>query len=587
VAVVNIRHRLPPFEQGFACRVEQSSPVGSGAGVSVEALGCQVWWRGFLANRAALILQLGRGGASCSDEELVALAYRRWGVGVQAHLIGEYASVVLDRAADVLLLTHDALGVVPLYYSARGQTIYFGTHLSALAAMMPDVGLDESYIAEFLLRGQCLGERTIYRGVRRLGMGRTLRYRVGGGASEHRTWWLGEVAELRYRDSRDYDDHFRELVQSAVATAAEGRTWSELSGGLDSSTVTCTARYLGVDDLQTVSVVYPTSTSADEFSWIRLVSAATGLGGHVIDGDKHKPFSILPDRALDEPSRLHITWPIFAEYESLLQAHGVDVLLSGFGGDQVLFGQMDLPIQAADYLRRGRLVACVRAVASWSPTAVSGRPLTHRLLTNAAIPALSYVRGHAIRYDRERAFARRSSWVAADLLQRTAVDDSAVAAPSPRLPTVRGQAYHEQLWRMACSAGQTWAQNTVAYRTRYPLLYRPLVEFMYSLPWQHQAVPGHDRALQRRALAEILPEQIRTRRTKSGPTEAIYAGLRKNPEVLKLLTDRPLIAQRGYVDERIWCAAAQAAQFGSIGLTPAFQAAVSLELWLRQKEKQR
>ena len=212
MAVVNIRHRLPPFEQGFACRVEQSSPVGSGAGVSVEALGCQVWWRGFLANRAALILQLGRGGASCSDEELVALAYRRWGVGVQAHLIGEYASVVLDRAADVLLLTHDALGVVPLYYSARGQTIYFGTHLSALAAMMPDVGLDESYIAEFLLRGQCLGERTIYRGVRRLGMGRTLRYRVGGGASEHRTWWLGEVAELRYRDSRDYDDHFRELV---------------------------------------------------------------------------------------------------------------------------------------------------------------------------------------------------------------------------------------------------------------------------------------------------------------------------------------------------------------------------------------
>ena len=62
--------------------------------------GCRVWWRGFLANRAALIEELGpRAEASWSDEMLVAAAYRRWGATVQAHLLGEYALVVLGSGS--------------------------------------------------------------------------------------------------------------------------------------------------------------------------------------------------------------------------------------------------------------------------------------------------------------------------------------------------------------------------------------------------------------------------------------------------------------------------------------------------------
>ena len=108
----------------------------------------------------------------------------------------------------------------PLYYSARGQTIYFGSHLSLLAKLIPGLDLDESYIAEFLLRGECLGERTIYRDVRRLGVGRTMRYRPSGG-TELQTWWLGDVPELRYRDPRDYEEHFRQLA--AVGGGHRGR----------------------------------------------------------------------------------------------------------------------------------------------------------------------------------------------------------------------------------------------------------------------------------------------------------------------------------------------------------------------------
>jgi asparagine synthase (glutamine-hydrolysing) len=585
MSAVDEGHRLPPTDQRFAGSVDLSSPARSGGGVEGGVEGTQVWWRGFLANRGALIKELGLSGQPpCSDERIVATAYRRWGTGVQAHLLGEYALVVWDQAADALVLTHDALGVVPLYYSARGSTVYFGSHLSLLAKVIPDADLDESYIAEFLLRGDCLDGRTIYRDVRQLGVGRTIRYRAGG-ARELVTWWLGDVPELCYRDPRDYEEHFRQLLQSAVSTAVEGRTWSELSGGLDSSSIACMAHHLGVRDFATVSIVYPTSTTSDESAWIKIVHAEKGIRGYLIDADQHQPFSLLPDRIIEEPSRLHITWPIFCEYETLLHAHGVDVLLSGLGGDQVLFGETNYPIHVADHVRRLRLVSAVRQVAQWSP-ATSERSLTHRLMTTAAVPAWDYLRRRPIRCEPERAIPQRCSWVSPDLLGRTGAGDGAVRAPGPQIPTVRGQAYYEGLWRLAAGAGQFWSQNNEGYRRRYPLLYRPLVEFMYSLPWQQQVVSGQDRVLQRRALAGILPEETRTRRTKGGPDQAVYEGLRTNRDVFELLSSRPLIAQRGYVDQTAWRTVVQAAQFGHVKSYAAFEAAVSLEIWLRQQENQ-
>lgn len=557
-------------------------PPRFSGGVDVSVLGYRVWWRGYLANRTALLSELGQhGDGSQTDEELIAAAYRRWGTALQAHLVGEYAVAIFDRATNSLVLTHDALGVVPLYYSVRGRTVFFGTHLSMLAELVPLADLDDGYLAEFLSHGEYLGEHTIYRGVSRLGVGRTIHYREHR-ATQLQTWWLGDIPELHYRDPADYDEHFRQLVASAVRTAVDGRTWSELSGGLDSSTIACVAHNLGVRDFATISVVYPSSATADERQWIDIVHAHTGIRGHLVDGDELGPFSVLANRRIEEPSRLHSMWPVFCAYEALLREHDVDVLLSGFGGDQVLFGEVDYPVHAADHLLRFRVPSAVRQVRQWSTTG-GDRSLTHRLLATAAVPAWDFLRGHPQRYGRWTT-AQRCPWVSRDLLQRTGIGEAAVQVPSPRMPSVRGQAYYERIWRMACAAGQFWGHNTVAAHWRFPLLYRPLVEFMYSLPWQQQVSAGQDRVLQRRSLSGILPEQVRTRRTKSGPDQAVYEGLRTNGEVYELLTARPLIAQYGYVDQGAWRSAVHAAQFGHVRSARMFEAALNLELWLRQQQ---
>src|SRR5437870_13902588 len=75
-----------------------------------------VLWRGYIANRAELLAEAKRRGAvlaTTSDGELFAQAYRSWGMELQSRVLGEYAVAIFDERSGSLLLTHDALGLLP------------------------------------------------------------------------------------------------------------------------------------------------------------------------------------------------------------------------------------------------------------------------------------------------------------------------------------------------------------------------------------------------------------------------------------------------------------------------------------------
>jgi hypothetical protein len=115
-------------------------------------------------------------------------------------------------------------------------------------------------------------------------------------------------------------------------------------------------------------------------------------------------------------------------------------------------------------------------------------------------------------------------------------------------------------------------------------MYVPLIEFMYSIPWNIKLSPSPDRVLQRAAFSDILPPLITQRDTKSGPDQAFYTGLGTGLDWLKLLTERPLISARGYVDNERWIHAVESATLGRCISLKHFVAATSLEFWLQQFE---
>ena len=66
------------------------------------------------------------------------------------------------------------------------------------------------------------------------------------------------------------------------------------------------------------------------------------------------------------------------------------------------------------------------------------------------------------------------------------------------------------------------------FEYRYPYLDRDLVEFLFALPREQLVIPGRRRALMRRALKGIVPEEILERRRKAfvvrGPLESLHRG---------------------------------------------------------------
>jgi asparagine synthase (glutamine-hydrolysing) len=543
-----------------------------------EHYDCKVLSHGYIAHRAVLITELGidNGGSSISDACVFAAAYRRWGSEFQRHILGEYCVAIFDNRSKQLLATHDALGLRPLWYTSNANRCFVGSHLDDLVRVTGDYKLNENYLAQYLTWGQHFETHTVYDRVHLLPGGSSLLWREGQW-SITRTWSLEDLPTIEYRHEGDYLDHFLDLLSEAVMSASSGRTWVDLSGGLDSSTITSIAALSGAMDLEAVSIVYPRSRTADEREWMKEVIAKYALPWHTLNGDAARPFSWSPDSFIAEPCRTIIVWRLFREYQALARNSGVEVILSGLGGDQAMLGDSPEPLFLADEFRALHWSRLHHELVGWRNKSPEKRSLLYLLIKNAVVPWFRYVRRRSLIFKPDADSV--CPWLEFGFRRRTNVD-----APSPtlKMPSVASQYYCERIGLVSLSAGQFWNQFVTSFQIRYPLLYRPLVEFMYAVPWNQKLRPGEDRSLQRRALTGILPDKIRLRTNKRFPDQAFFEGLKQNRELYSQLETTPHIVRRGYVNGARWKEALRLARVGRVRALQPFLAACTLEIWLRQ-----
>jgi asparagine synthase (glutamine-hydrolysing) len=234
--------------------------------------GCEVFYRGYVANAHALIAEAKKRDESLtlgSNGALFAKAYKWWGEELQTHVLGEYAVAIFEARSSSLLLTHDALGLVPLYYCPKADTLAFASHLEDLVQLTwPD--LDEEYLADYLATCRVVSARTPYVGVSRLIPGQTLRW-LNKKTRLRITWSISQVEPVTLRSEGEYEERLRDLITDGVKSAlpGQGKVWCELSGGLDSTTVVSTAVRARAAELEAFSVVYNASQSADESDWMK------------------------------------------------------------------------------------------------------------------------------------------------------------------------------------------------------------------------------------------------------------------------------------------------------------------------------
>jgi asparagine synthase (glutamine-hydrolysing) len=183
------------------------------------------------------------------------------------------------------------------------------------------------------------------------------------------------------------------------------------------------------------------------------------------------------------------------------------VILSGFGGDEVLGGVPTPLPELADLFAKARLLQLFRQMTAW---AMAGRkPLLHLAgeLAELFLP---------VALVRPRKSARPAPWIQPSFLRRHAEAFRNYATRTKFFG--KRPSFQEALSTLNVLQRQIATlslPSEPAYERRFPYLDRDLLEFLYAIPREQLVRPGERRSLMRRAMTGIVPSEILHRKRKA------------------------------------------------------------------------
>jgi asparagine synthase (glutamine-hydrolysing) len=495
-------------------------------------------------NRRELITALGLSQApsQITDAEIILASYMQWGERCPEKLLGDFSFAVYDKGAQHLFCARDHMGVKPFCYYRAGEIFAFASEIKGLFCV-PEVPrkLNEVRVADYLTLMMEDREITFYQGILRLPAAHTLTASKKK-VTLRRYWSLDPTRELHYDSDESYVKAFRGLFTEAVRCRLRSAfpLGSHLSGGLDSSSVVCTARELssseGCPRLHTFSAIFDNVPESDERSCIDLIVNQGGIEPHYVYPDRFGPLSAFDDvvKLQDEPN-LFFNRSMFAALFEAAKKSGTRVLLDGDDGDDILDRREGL---VAELIRTGKWRTLISEVKGQSER-FNQSPF--RILFGQAIKPFFYRSALGVfrRLRRQRELkladcallnpelARQIRF--ADRVQSFGGDEPGIAASS--------RERHYRLLAMGFNqyALEEWDQMAAAFsiEIRDPYDDRRLVEFCLALPPEQLYHHGWTKMILRRSMDNLLPKAIQWRSSKASFDSLIIRGL--------ITFDRPLL----------------------------------------------
>jgi asparagine synthase (glutamine-hydrolysing) len=546
-------------------------------------------WDGRLDNRSELISILRDDlDEDRTDAAIVMAAYLKWGVDCLPRIIGDFALSLWDPRTRTLLLARDPVGTRTLFYCMdRDKLVWSSTLPSLLDLQGMNTEIDDEYVAGYLTTAPDPG-LTPYKNIHAVLPGNVLLAR-GGQLQVRRYWSLNPQYEIRYKCDADYEERFRELFREAISCRlrTDQVVWSELSGGLDSSSIVCMAdQLIRTGDLQTrgletVSYVYDDSPTSDERAFITCVEEKIGKRGHHLREEDYRALAACEEEPLTTvPSFLHNFAKRHLRLCELMRESGGRVLLSGQGGDHLLWSCTEDSPELADLLLQCKLFRLHNSVRAWAQA--RKRSYLDLIWKAAVLPVLPRALRSMWQPD-----SRIPSWYDPEFAVRMKLRDRQLSPPDSfgfRLPSQQARAsmFLRAVNFIAAGFYEDWGCIEVAY----PYLHRPLVEFLQAIPFEQLLRPGETRSLHRRALRNLLPEKIAKRKGKRGPDEALYRALIREWPRLSKFFENACVCARGYAMPDSLREALERGRHGQERYSGLLMRTITLELWLRSLERQ-
>jgi asparagine synthase (glutamine-hydrolysing) len=331
----------PQRHTGFAHRRLSIIDIQTGAQPMTNLAGNTICYNGEIYNYLELKKELSSYSfKTSSDTEVILAAYEKWGEDCVNHLRGMFAFAIWDEKKGQVFCSRDRFGIKPFYYCQTGDNFYFASEAKALLPFLPEIKTNVRALKEYLFFQLCIGENTLFEGIKEL-------------PPAHKLFlWKGQVKLERYWEvyyDLDFDHtpkYFAEKLEELIYDSLRLHTRSDVpvgayvSGGIDSGIIASVASRFNSGGHEQLGFTGKFSYGElyDESFYARKVAEKVGLGLHEVD--------ITSSDFMDTIRQViyHLDYPVagpgsFPQYHvSKLAAKHRKVVLGGQGGDEIFGG---------------------------------------------------------------------------------------------------------------------------------------------------------------------------------------------------------------------------------------------------------
>jgi asparagine synthase (glutamine-hydrolysing) len=549
----------------------------------VSPRGNWMTWDGRLDNRDDLLLLVkDHLEDDTTDVALAMAAYEKWGEPGFNRLIGDWSLALWDKANKSVVLASDYLGVRPLYYYTSNDCVAWSSDLGQVVSWFGvENDLDNHYIAAFLTVTP-RNDRTIYRHIYFVPCAHHVRV-SSDGIKKASFWSPPFETRLRYESENDYAEHlvhlFREVVLSRIRTSHG--VCCDLSGGLDSSSITCMTQHLMLRNTTAATKLITFSlidSTMDDERYIDIIEKHCHLRG------MYRPFTRL--WTLDAPSSpMPLRSDLLRNEGETLAREGFRAHLTGLGGDLVMGNSREDTDQLADAIRSRAIMRGMKEAYAWSRAL--NQPMWSTLM-NGAIPLLPA----RLRESLWRKRAREKSQSYGKVMKQSVLNNVFL-----RQYLDESDSHYFSFYGRSVPSQRSFLFVIANYQASRPLLVRHrqfepvksthpycdrrLVEFVSAIPRQILCRPGRPRYLMRRALVSLLPPEVLERRTKAVVNSACDSSILEL--VPALSSSRLSTARYGCVEEHQFKRVLNNLQSLTYDVAE-FRQAITLEIWFRTRK---
>ncbi|MFO7658951.1 MAG: asparagine synthase-related protein [Bacteroidales bacterium] len=495
-------------------------------------------------------------GDDCSDTACILHAYRKWGHGCVNYIEGDFAFAIWDSKKRELFCARDPVGIRPFYYSQQGQGFVFASELRFVSAAMADgVHLSDGFLLDSLVTVVSEKHETAFDNIFRLPPAHRLIFRNGIITME-RYLELDTKKTLNYNDEYEYVESFRKLLIKAIEKRCTGTESiaSELSGGLDSTLVSCVAAGYATSHGLAFGAFSNTlpdnhgTVMIDEKSHIKKVLEWKNFNWHEVNGLSATIPEILEDTLQTQGCFTQQRFHMFNRgiYEAAGKS-GAGILLSGFGGDEMVSARTGNAW--FDMIHEKQWRKYYQALAYNTFLLKAGakglKLLLHYYLNRQRQPGVtSGVFTPALLQRRLKTLPLQAQFIKENKLgeryfSKHRKNDFLFLADRQKQKVSHPHVSQRMEYSYAAAA-------CYGLQYRYPLLDIGLLQMCLSFPAWIKNRPGTDRYLFRQAMKDLVPEEIRLRSDKTGAViPHMYTRLQKDRMLLSDLfktfsTDRYL-----------------------------------------------